>query len=277
MRKIAGLAVFMALMMLVPVQAGGNVTTQQADAEEDIRQPTKENKTLYMYWDDSNTKAWTHFSNNDSSSLEEYFEEKDNGVINIDLQFRMDPMLDKRLIIEEGGLFRGSFTISVEGDWTNDNDGQTACGQNDCEELNITLLAGPNEIGTHHETGLVAGDNQVVFNFAVEEDTIKDWDKADYNPVIKVEMKLAGNRQQGGILGLQQSGEPASFSMKMGESSYLEFPIDDASWDESIQDCGDIDGGSSNSEDAPGFTLVVASAAIAMAVFVNSRREDEEN
>jgi PGF-CTERM protein len=277
MRKIAGLAVFMALMMLVPVQAGGNVTTQQADAEEDIRQPTKENKTLYMYWDDSNTKAWTHFSNNDSSSLEEYFEEKDNGVINIDLQFRMDPMLDKRLIIEEGGLFRGSFTISVEGDWTNDNDGQTACGQNDCEELNITLLAGPNEIGTHHETGLVAGDNQVVFNFAVEEDTIKDWDKADYNPVIKVEMKLAGNRQQGGILGLQQSGEPASFSMKMGESSYLEFPIDDASWDESIQDGGDIDGGSSTSEDAPGFTLVVASAAIAMAVFVNSRREDEEN
>jgi hypothetical protein len=277
MRKIAGLAVFMALMMLVPVQAGGNVTTQQADAEEDIRQPTKENKTLYMYWDDSNTKAWTHFSNNDSSSLEEYFEEKDNGVINIDLQFRMDPMLDKRLIIEEGGLFRGSFTISVEGDWTNDNDGQTACGQNDCEELNITLLAGPNEIGTHHETGLVAGDNQVVFNFAVEEDTIKDWDKADYNPVIKVEMKLAGNRQQGGILGLQQSGEPASFSMKMGESSYLEFPIDDASWDESIQEGGDIDGGSSTSEDAPGFTLVVASAAIAMAVFVNSRQEDEEN
>ena len=45
MRKIAGLAVFMALMMLVPVQAGGNVTTQQADTEEeDIRQPTKENK-----------------------------------------------------------------------------------------------------------------------------------------------------------------------------------------------------------------------------------------
>lgn len=276
MRKIAGLAVFMALMMLVPVQAGGNVTTQQADAEEDIRQPTKENKTLYMYWDDSNTKAWTHFSNNDSSSLEEYFEEKDNGVINIDLQFRMDPMLDKRLIIEEDGLFRGSFSINVQGDWTNDNDQQTACGQNDCDELNITLLAGPNEIGTHHETGLVVGDNQVVFNFAVEEDTIKDWDKADYNPVIKVKMKLAGNRQATNF-GLTQSGEPASFSMKMGESSYLEFPIDDASWDESIQDGGDIDGGSSTSEDAPGFTLVVASAAIAMAVFVNSRREDEEN
>lgn len=276
MRKIAGLAVFMALMMLVPVQAGGNVTTQQADAEEDIRQPTKENKTLYMYWDDSNTKAWTHFSNNDSSSLEEYFEEKDNGVINIDLQFRMDPMLDKRLIIDEDGLFRGSFSINVQGDWTNDNDGQTACGQNDCDELNITLLAGPNEIGTHHETGLVAGDNQVVFNFAVEEDTIKDWDKADYNPTIKVEMKLAGNLRAGAVPFTTQ-GDPASFSMKMGELSYLEFPIDDASWDDNIQEGGDIDGGSGSSEDAPGFTLVVASAAIAMAVFVNSRKEDEEN
>ena len=37
---------------------------------------------------------------------------------------------------------------------------------------------------------------------------------------------------------------------------------------------GNLDGGSS-SEDAPGFSLVVASAAIAMAVFVNSRREEE--
>ena len=32
------------------------------------------------------------------------------------------------------------------------------------------------------------------------------------------------------------------------------------------------DGGS---EDTPGFSLVVASAAIAMAVFVNARREEE--
>ena len=275
MRKIAGLAVFMALMMLVPVQAGGNVTTQQADPEEDIRQPTKENNTLYMYWDDSTTKAWTHFSNNDSNSLEEYFEEKETGEIKVDLQFRMDPMLDKRLIMEEDGLIRGSFTIAVEGDWTNDNDQDSACGTNDCEELNITLLAGPNEIGRHHETGLVAGENQVVFNFLVEEETIKDWDKADYNPVIKVEMKLRGNRQSSNLIFV--SGEPASFSMKMGESSYIELPIDDASWDESIQDGGDLDGGSSDSEDAPGFTLVVASAAIAMAVFVNSRQEDEEN
>ena len=32
-------------------------------------------------------------------------------------------------------------------------------------------MAGPNVIGEHHETGLVAGDNTVVFNFPIEEDT----------------------------------------------------------------------------------------------------------
>ncbi|MGB1898087.1 MAG: hypothetical protein ACPHWX_05140 [Candidatus Poseidoniaceae archaeon] len=273
MRKVACLAIFMALMMLVPVQAGSDVAIQQSDAEEeDPRQPTKENKTMYMYWNDSSTKAWTHFSNTDGQSLEEYFEEKENGEIKIDLQFRMEPMLDKRLLIDADGLFRGSFSINVQGDWTNDNDGNTACGQNDCEELNITLMAGPNVVGVHHETGLVAGDNQVVFNFPVEEDTIVDWNKNDYNPVIKVEMKLRGNRQQ--TTPFTVSGEPASFTMKMGESSYVELPIDDTSWDQAIQDGADLDGGSS-SEDAPGFSLVVASAAIAMAVFVNTRKEEE--
>ena len=272
MRKVAGLAVFMALMMLVPVQAGGDVSYQQADENEDPRQPTKENKTLYMYWDDSNTKAWTHFNNSDEDSLEEYYEEKENGEIKIDLQFRMDPFLDKRLIMDADGLFRGSFSINVQGDWTNDNDGNTACGQNDCDELNITLMAGPNVIGKHHETGLVAGDNQVVFNFPIEEDTIIDWDGSDYNPVVKVEMKLRGNRQSSNVIFV--SGEPASFSMKMGELSYIEFPIDDSSWEQAIQDGADLDGGSST-EDTPGFSIVVASAAIAMAVFVNARREDE--
>ena len=274
MRKVACLAVFMALMMLVPVQAGGDVSIQQTETEEeDPRQPSKEAKTMYMYWNDSSSKAWTHFNSTDGQSIEEYHEEKDNGEIKIDLQFRMEPILDKRLLMDSDGLFRGSFSINVQGDWTNDNDGNTACGQNDCEELNITLMAGPNIIGEHHETGLVAGDNTVVFNFMIGEETIVDWDKGDYNPLVKIEMKLRGNRQQGFIPGTVQ-GEPASFTMKLGELSYIELPIDDSSWDQAIQDGTDLDGGS-DSEDTPGFTLVVASAAIAMAVFVNARRDEE--
>ena len=272
MRKVACLAVFMALMMLVPVQAGGDYSVQQSDPADDSRQPSEENKTLYMFWNDSNTKAWTHFQAMDNSSLEAYTEEVDNGVIDIDLRFRMDPVLAKRVYMDPDGLFRGSFNVYVEGDWTNDNDGQTACGQNDCEELNISLYAGPNIVGEHHETGLVAGDNTVTFNFVIEENTVIDWDGDQFNPEVRVKMKLKGNRQNTNF-GLTQTGQPAKFEMSMGEQSYIELPIDDDSWNEAFQDGGDIDG--SDSEDTPGFTLVVASAAIAMAVFVNAQRDEE--
>ena len=46
------------------------------------------------------------------------------------------------------------------------------------------------------------------------------------------------------------------------------------SWEQAFQDGADLNGGT-DSEDTPGFTLVVASAAIAMAVFVNARRDEE--
>ena len=275
MRKIAGLAVFMALMMLVPVQAGGNVAVQQADPADDPRQPSEENKTLHMYYNESNSKAWTHFSMQENETLEKYSEEVNDGIIDIDLKFRMEPMLAKRVYMDPDGLFRGSFDILVEGDWTN-GDNQGACDQNQCEELNITLMAGPNQVDVHQETGLVQGQNTVVFNFAIDESTPIDWDGSDYSPEVRVKMKLAGNYQPGFFL-TPPSGDPAKFEMTMGMDSRIEVPIDDASFSEEFQEGGEIDGGSSDSEDAPGFTLVVASAAIAMAVFVNSRQEDEEN
>ena len=263
----------MALMMLVPVQAGGNVSVATDQEADDPRQPCDENKTLFMYWNSTNSKAWTHFDIQENETMETYMEEVNDGVIDIDIKFRMEPMLEKRIYMEEDGLFRGSFDIYVEGDWTN-GDNQGACDQNQCEELNITLMAGPNEINTHHETGLVQGQNTVVFNFRIDETTIVDWDGSDYNPEVRVKMKLAGNYQAGWAV-FAPSGEPAKFEMTMGESSKIELPIDDASFEEEFQEGGDIDGGS-GSEDAPGFTLVVASAAIAMAVFVNSRQEDED-
>ncbi len=273
MRKVTCLAVFMALMMLVPVQAGENVSIQQSQPQDDNRQPSEENKTLYMFWNDSNTNAWSHFQKVDNSSLEVYSEEVENGLIDIDLRFGMEPTLAKRLYMDPDGLFRGSFNIYVEGDWTNDNEQNTACGQNDCEELNITLYAGPNVIGEHHETGLVVGDNTVTFNLVIEEETIIDWNGDQFNPEVRVKMKLRGNRQTTNF-GFTQQGEPAKFEMSMGEQSYVELPIDDASWEEAFQEGGDIDG-SGSSEDTPGFTLVVASAAIAMAAFVNARRDEE--
>jgi hypothetical protein len=272
MRAKTLVALLVTALMLTPVQAG-DVTASQTEPEEDPMQPDVNNQTMYMHFNGSNGDvAWTHFQSMDNESEEAYMDENENGQINVDISFRMTPELTKRIYLEEDGLIRGSFKINVQGDWTNDNDGQTACGQNDCDELNITLMAGPNIIGKHHETGLVEGDNTVVFNFQIEEDTVVDWNKKDFNPVVKVEMKLQGDYTEGGILGLQTSGKAASFSMQMGMDSFIELPIDEVSWDESFQDGIDFD---EEMENTPGFTLVVASAAIAMAVFVNIGKKEE--
>ena len=272
MRAKTLVALLVTALMLTPVQAG-DVTASQSEPAEDPMQPDVNNQTMYMHFNGSNGDvAWTHFQSMDNESEEAYMDENENGQVNVDISFRMTPELTKRIYLEEDGLIRGSFKINVQGDWTNDNDGNTACGQNDCDELNITLMAGPNIIGEHHETGLVQGDNTVVFNFQMEEDTVVDWNKKDFNPVVKVEMKLQGNYDDGGIFGIGSGGDPASFSMQMGMDSFLELPIDEASWDESFQDGGEIGG---EMEDTPGFTLVVASAAIAMAVFVNIGKEEE--
>ena len=107
------------------------------------------------------------------------------------------------------------------------------------------------------------------FAFAVTEDHM-EWDGRDDNPIIEVTMKLKGDRQTGFFT---QSGNPAWFAIKLGEESRFEMPIDPVSWEEEFQAVEDDMMGE---EDTPGFTLVVAGAALGMALFVNQRRENHE-
>ena len=86
-------------------------------------------------------------------------------------------------------------------------------------------------------------------------------------------MKVKGDYQEG-FGGLTVSGTPGAYGIELGESSSVQLPIDPASFDEVFQDGGEL--GSSPAEDTPGFSLVVASAAIAMAAFINQRRDTPE-
>ena len=86
-------------------------------------------------------------------------------------------------------------------------------------------------------------------------------------------MKIKGDYNDGGIFGFP-SGTPGAFSIELGESGSLLMPIDPASWEDTFQEGGEL--GATPSEDTPGFTLVVASAAIAMAAFINQRRPETE-
>ena len=270
MRGKAFLCLLVVALLMTPVQAG-DVSAMQQQPAEDPKQPNANNTTMYL-WANGMSAYWTHFNTNDTESVaeNELMEEKDNGVINIKYRFTMDPSLDKRLQMTEGGEMRGNFQIYYEGDQTNgDNNGPC---QNDCELLNITIFRGASKVYQHTEQAWPAGNwKNVVFSHTLtEEDGNLLWDGTNDNPIIEVTMKVKGDLQQGAFF--TTTGDPAAFGIKLAEDGRLELPIDEASWEEAFQ-AGEDE--MPVSEDTPGFTLVVASAAIGMAMFVNASREEE--
>ena len=273
MRAKTLVALILTAMMLTPVQAG-DVSASQSQPAEDPKQPNANNTTMYM-WSNGMATEWTHFNTNETESVEEgeLTEEKDNGVINIKYRFTMDPTLDKRLNMTIGGEIRGNFNVYYEGDIDNGGDG--SCN-NDCEYLNITVYRGASKVYQHTEQPWPAGNwKSVVFSYTInEEDGHTVWDSTNDNPIVEVTMKVKGNQQNTGPGGLLLQGSPAAFGFKLGEEARVELPIDESSWSIDFQ-AGMDD--SMGEEDIPGFTLVVASAAIAMAVFVNIGKDEEEN
>ena len=272
MRGKAFLCLLVVALLMTPVQAG-DVSAMQQQPAEDPKQPNANNTTMYI-WANGMSAYWTHFNTNDTESVaeNELMEEKENGVISIKYRFTMDPSLDKRLQMTEGGEMRGNFQVYFEGDQTNgDNNGPC---QSDCEFLNITVFRGANKVYQHTEQPWPAGNwKNIVFSHTLtEEDGNLLWDGTNDNPIIEVTMKVKGDQQTGGVLGLQQTGEPAAFGIKLGEEARLELPVDPSTWEEAFQAGED---GMADSEDTPGFTLVVASAAIGMAMFINASKDEE--
>ena len=281
MRGKAVFAVLVTLFLMTPVQAG-DVSAQQQSQDEDPKQPSANNTTLYI-WADGMNQYWSHFNDTDDEGMGddnagEIREQKDNGVIDIKQRFTMDPTLDKRLSMTVGGEFRGNFNIYYEGDAdSTNNDGPCTPNNtpNDCDWLNITVSKGQTKIFQHTESPWPAGNwKNIQFSWFVEEGN-ETWDGLNDNPLVEITMKIKGDYQEGGFLGLETQGEPAEFAIELGDGGSLLMPIDPASWDETFQEGGEL-GSSGDSEDTPGFTLVVASAAIAMAAFINTRKEETE-
>jgi len=273
MRGKAVFAILVTLFMMTPVQAG-EVNSFQSQ-QEDPRQPSANNTTLYI-WSDGMNNFWSHFNNNDTDSTETFSEEDENGVITIKQRYLMTPTLDKRLSMEVGGEVRGNFNVYFEGD-SDSTDNQGPCQPtqtpNDCDWLNITLFKGQNKIYQHTETPWPSGQwKNIQFSYFIEEGN-ETWDGRDANPLIEITMKVKGDYQENNFV--FASGTPGAFEIELGESGSLQLPIDPASWEDTFQEGGNI-GDSPASEDTPGFTLVVASAAIAMAAFINQRRPETE-
>ena len=273
MRGKAIFAVLVTLFMMTPVQAG-EVAAMQTQ-QDDPKQPSQGNTTMYIY-SDGNANYWSHFSDNDTDSVAEWSDEDDDGVITIKQRYTMSPTLSKRMSMTVGGEIRATFNIYYNGDSdSTNNDGPCTPTQtpNDCDWLNITMFKGQSKIYQHTEQPWQQDTwNKIQFSFFVEEGN-ETWDASNDNPVIEVTMKVKGDYQEGSIL-FAPTGTPGAFAIKLGTEGSVLLPVDDASWQEDFQEGGEI--GGSPSEDTPGFGLVVASAAIAMAAFVNMRKEDPE-
>ena len=279
MRGKALLCLIVVALLMTPVQAG-DVSVMQQEPAEDPKQPNANNTTMYI-WANGMSAYWTHFNNTDDEGNgddvnddgepdKELREEKDSGIINIKYRFTMDPSLDKRLQMTEGGEMRGNFNVYYNGDL---EDGGGGDCNGDCELLNITVYRGANKVYQHTEQAWPADNwKNVVFSHTLtEEGGNLLWDGTNDNPVIEVTMKVKGNYQEGSFLTLD-SGVPAAFGIKLAEDGRLELPIDPVTWEEAFQAGED---GMMDSEDTPGFTLVVASAAIGMAMFINASKDEE--
>jgi len=277
MRARSALAILLALLVSVPV-VGGTTTSMEDEEEitdpcmEDPKQPC-ENQTVLYLWSNGQSTFWSHFNVNETNNAADnmYSQDKNQGVINIDQRFSMNPQMSKRLNMTLDGEVRIVLNIYLEGDWTNNNN-EGPC-TNDCEELNVTLWAGATAIVRQHVPQVSEGWNPITITHRITEEQVL-WDASTANPSLQIEMKVKGDRQQSSIPGFVE-GDPANFSIRLsadGETR-VELPIDPASWDEAFQAGED---GMPKAEEQPGFLFASAIATMTLAaVYLPSRDESE--
>lgn len=283
MRGRSAIAILLAILLSVPVVGGMNTATTTAMEDEEEMDPCMDdpeqpcaNQTVLYLWSNGQSTFWSHFNANETDNAADnmYSQQKDNGAINIDQRISMNPTLNKRLNMTLDGEIRVTLNLTVTGDWTNDNDADSACGQNDCEELNLTLWAGATQIFRQHVPQLAQGENTIIFTYRItEEQTL--WDASTANPSLRIQMKLKGNYQESNVI--FASGEPAEFTLGLSGDggSKVEMPIDPASWDDDFQ-AGDD--GVIEPEEQPGFLFMAALATMTLAaVYLPSREEELEN
>ena len=281
MRGRTTLAILLALLICVPVTGGANSTLAAEDEEpvmdpcmEDPKQPCQNQTVLYL-WSNGQSTFWSHFNATEESNSNDnmWTNEKNQGVINIDQRFSMNPQLSKKLNMTLDGEIRVVLNIYLDGDWTNgDNDGPCT---NDCEELNVTLWAGATTIFRQHIPQVSTGWNPITISHRITEGQTL-WDASTANPSLQIQMKVKGDRQQGSIP-FTVTGEIANFTLELSGNgdTRIEMPIDPTSWQGDFQlDLDEI----MDAIEQPGFLFFTAIAAMTVAaVYLPSRKDSDDS
>ena len=214
MMKRRSLFIAMLLITMAPSMFTGSVTAQ--DIDEEARQPTKENATYILYGSgDTQSGIWGHFSESDNDSAESYAESVDNGQLNVDMNFDMEPELARFFEVDMNETISGFVTINLQFD--------TADNAPEQGPLTISLYNGDRMVDEMVWDDLTTGTKQYYVNFNLTEET-KFWAPGN-NIRLKVECDLSSSTQSG-LGGLLSQNIPAEFEIffKKGQSE-LTFPI----------------------------------------------------
>ena len=276
MRSAIAVAVLMCMLVLVPATAEPN--TMMQSGSKDPKQPNEGNTTMRVYSDGRN--CWVHFNDNDTEGEgatedEPYYEETlENGLLEIDLWCEMEPSLKPSLLLDAAAAFGGNILIELSGSWENGQEGCTGSNNNNCENLNISFYRGTSVFYREEMAGLSDGTNNIQINAPVVEEYL-EFDGSSDTPQIRFEMVIVGNYQRTGPGGIFEEGEEALFRLYLGNNSTIDWPVDPSTWDEgfAFEEEDEVNKGK---DDTPGFTTVLAMAAVAAGALLMRRRPDHQ-
>ena len=272
MRRAIAMSLVLSMLVMIPATAEPSM---MQDSTEDERQPRAGdgNQTMRIYSDGA--ECWSHFGANDSEGMgamedEPWWEDSiDRGLLEIDLWCDMDPTLKGAFLLDTEGAFGGNIKLELSGHWENGVEGCAGNNNGKCQNLNISFYRGTEEFYREEITSARDGDNSIQLNAPVNEEFL-EFDGGSDCPQIRFEMVIAGDFEQGSFF-QPDTGEKALFRLYLQDNSTVDWPILPVSWEDGF----DIEeGGVKEDEDTPGFTTVLAMAAIAAGAVVVKRKKD---
>ena len=224
---------------------------------------------ISLFGDAQLSNCHSNLYNDDESA--DYGEQRESsGILDIDFTCNMDPELDRNLILIEGDKIKARFKIELDGQWTN---GQDDCND-DCENLQISLMKGDNTVATKEFDNLDQGTNVITWDIPIYGDLVY-WNGSSDNIAIQFTMKIkpvAGgffSDDQDAVFGLYYSPTENDGSVHSDDDhTEITFPLD--------VPCTASCGGGLGDFATPGFTWVISIGGLAMAAILIPKSIDDE-
>jgi hypothetical protein len=263
-----------ALSMTVFLLSSVLAAPASAQAAEDPKQPSVDNPHMHFWGTDDLSTCWTHFDGNgtEGSSADGFGESTvTNGKHEVDFTCRIQENFKHNLYLDSNGTMFLEFTVDVYA--------PGECSQSTpCEELNVTLLKGNQEIAKEQFNGVDSGDPDTrTWQIPVDSNTTR-WNKSVEEPAIN--FRWVGNADSGPqcIIFLCDSYFKFYYSNNEdGEPSEMNFPV--INMTDAVEPDGEGDGdgdGGSLPGGLPGFGLMAGLGALAIAAVAANQRTEQE-